>query len=151
MTSPETHSARRRAIAASRGGAAAVEFAVTVGLVVAILLGIMEAGRYGFAVFVLDRAVRDAAREASVRSDVSSDPVETRAIVAMVENNASLLDGDRLTVTVQLFDHHGAPADDLVRGGYVQIDTRFDFDFFLPFVALDNAAITRRVLAPVVF
>ena len=140
-----------RALAADRRGAAAVEFAVTVGVALAIVLGIFEAGRYGFTVFVLDRAVRDAARDAMVRSEESPDPVDVREVAALVADNAALLDTDRLTVTVRLLDADGEPADEPLRGGYVEIDTGFDFDFFLPFVPLDDTAITRRYRSPIVF
>ena len=71
-----------RDLHASREGAASVEAAFVLPLLLLVILGAMEFGRLAWTQAALNFAVQEAARCASVRPDICGDPADTAAFAA---------------------------------------------------------------------
>ncbi|GBC97805.1 hypothetical protein HRbin17_00296 [bacterium HR17] len=77
-----------------RRGQVLVEFAVSIGLFALLLLGLVESGRYAFAVSTLTNAVREGARYATLR------PYDIAGIAQRVRSSTASLDRSQISVQV---------------------------------------------------
>jgi len=71
-----------RRLGGARDGAAAVEMALVLPVLLLLVLGTMEVGRMAFTQAALTFAVQEAARCASVRPDLCGSPTQTAAYAA---------------------------------------------------------------------
>jgi len=100
---------RRRAFVVNEEGAAIVEFALVVPLLVMLALGIVVLGQMFYTVNALSAAVREGARYAAVQSTVIPDSVRAHVAGAFIKLGGNALDpasevtvtqaGDQITVT----------------------------------------------------
>ncbi len=121
----------------SESGAAMVEFAFVLPVLLSLILGVMEIGRALYAYQTLDHAVREGARFAIVRGSESANTASAQDIQDRVEASA-VLDASDLTVSVS-FQPDNNP------GSVVTIQASYDFEFlFFKFptdpIILDRSA-----------
>ena len=107
-----------------RRGAGAVEFALTVPILLLVVAGIAELGRVIYAGDTLANAVREAARVAIVRGSASSSPMTASEIQTLVRAKA-VMDAQNVTVTTT-YDPNNDP------GSVVTIQARYNFSFVMP-------------------
>jgi hypothetical protein len=127
----------------ARGGAA-VEFAMIGALLLALLLGLLDLTRLGFALHQLDQAASAAARFAAVRSADSDQPASLGAIESHARDLAFGLGGAPLDVTVQFLpDGRFAP------GNRVQVELAYRFAFTSGLLSIPDLELSRRTTMPI--
>ena len=115
-------------------GAVAVEFAVSATAMFVFLFGVVEIGRLAFSQHTLDQALRQAGRQAIVRSDTSASPIDAAGVEAIVRLVADALDGSALVVTVSY------PSGNSV-GSPLTINAVYQFDVNAAFVPLTSVGL----------
>jgi len=110
---------------AAQSGAVAVEYALTVPILLMFFVGIIETGRVVYADTTLAAATRDGTRYAIVRGAEHPSPATAAQIADYVRSKATALDTDVLTVTV-LHTPDNSP------GSVVTLQTTYAFRFLLP-------------------
>jgi len=121
-------SGRQRA--ASERGAALVEFAIVLPLLLILLFGVID---FGFLInrnTMINNAAREGGREAMFGSDVST-------IEARIRDAAAILDQDRLTVTITCTTPDrlpcpGAYDDNWAAGGSVLVQVDYEYRYITP-------------------
>jgi Flp pilus assembly protein TadG len=108
-----------------------------VALVLFMLLvaGLVDAGRAVWARTTVQYASTQAVRWASVRSEDSGNPATAETIETWVENQARILDPDRLTVTTTW-----TPSN--VPGATVSVTVSYDYQPVLDFLPIDAVTFT---------
>lgn len=113
----------------SSRGQGLVEFALVIPLILLLVFGIYEFGRYYFTRLTLQHAVAEAARFAvtgNVLSDSIGDPMtRVKSITRVLTREARTLDVD--VERIQL-----TPADGGGPGDLLRIDAEFSFQFVVP-------------------
>ena len=128
---------RRIALACCRRGAGAVEFALCVPILLLVVGGIAELGRFIFTGDALANAVREGARAAIVRGSASSSPLSASGIQELVKSRAASLATQSISVTVTY-----SPNND--PGSVVTIQARYPLSFVMPpFSALGAITLSR--------
>jgi len=109
----------------SRGGATAVEFAVTAPILVSMLYGIVELSHYAWSNIALADAAKMGARYAMVRGSASADPASASDIATYVKGQIVLIDPNAVTVSTT-FTPDNKPGSD------VTVSLSYSFVPFLP-------------------
>ena len=102
-------------------GATAVEFALIAGLMMSLVFGTMELGRYFWISHRFQFAVEEAARFAAVRRDVSEATMEANIAELMENSSVSVND---LNVTIEETESSGI--------SFVEISGEYQFTTFIP-------------------
>jgi Flp pilus assembly protein TadG len=118
-------SPRRRRLDGRAVGAVAVEYALTVPILLLFFVGIIETGRVVYADTTLAAATRDGTRYAIVHGAEHPSPATATQIADYVKSKATALDTDVLTVTV-------VHTPDNSPGSVVTLQTTYAFRFLLP-------------------
>ncbi len=121
-----------------RRGATAVEFALSFMLFLAMLIGVIEAGRAAWSFATLSHAARQAARYASVHGKAS--PVPDADITTLVKDAALGLDESLISVATVWEDPAKTP------GSKVEVQVDYTFNVLAaPLMGLDDAFALRTV------
>ena len=112
-------------------GGAGIEFALSAMALFAFLFALIETGRVAFTQHALERALRDAGRQAIVRSDDSGNTINTADIEALVRASAFIADDPSLTVTTTY------PAGNVV-GETLQISATYTVQLVVPFLPFSD-------------
>ena len=119
-------------IARDQRGAAAVEFAVVLPVLVVILLGITEFGRLYWARSTMQMAINEAARFAMLDPTADGDEIEDYAL-----DSATGLNPSRVSFTA-----------DLSEAGFVTIVGTYDFELVAGSFFSDGIALESRTRVP---
>ncbi|MEX0696007.1 MAG: TadE family protein [Dongiaceae bacterium] len=111
--------------AAAQSGSVAVEYALTIPILLMFFVGIIETSRVVYADTTLAAATRDGTRFAIVHGAEHPSPATTAQIADYVKSKATALDTDVLTVTV-------VHTPDNSPGSVVTLQTTYAFRFLLP-------------------
>ena len=121
----------------SERGAAAVEFALVLPILLTIVFGIVQYGWYFYSVQAGSDVARDAARRAAV-----SDPITCTDFLAAVRSSLAPYQEATPTATVTrtYVNSAGATKSPAAAGDYVRVEIGFQsYDFGLPFVPLPGS------------
>jgi Flp pilus assembly protein TadG len=124
-----------RHLAENRGGAAAVEFALTVSIFFSLTLGIVEIGRYVAAQQSLLSAVHVGGRYAVAHDALSSSPATPSSIQTTIQNAAGGLVASNITATTTFSPNNSA-------GSTVTISATYPWAPLVPLLNLPSATIT---------
>ena len=114
------------------------------GIVIALVLGLLDLARLGFAVHQLDQAASETARFAAVRSTESDQPASVAAIEDHARSRAGQLAGPPPAVTTR-FLPNGA----FVPGNQVEIELTYSFAFTMGIMPLPALELRRRTIMPI--
>lgn len=109
----------------SQRGATAIEFAMTMPILLSMLYGIIELSHYAWSVVALSDAAKSGARYAMVRGSSSADPASAGDISTFVKSQIILLDPNSVTVSTT-FTPDNNPGSD------VTVSLTYGFVPFLP-------------------
>ena len=110
-------------------GQALVEFALVVPLFVIVLLGLFDLGRAVFYYTTIANASREATRLAIVDQTVAT--IQQRADDSL----SAVMNPNLVTTTVTFYESDATtPTATPALGDFVEVRTRHNFDFMLPFV-----------------
>ncbi len=105
-------------------GSAAIEFALTLPILVIITLLIFDIGRGLFVLTTINHLASEGARYASVRGAESPTSTTTDAVVTYIQGRAAGMDLTELTVTV-IFNPSA------FSGSNVEVEINYNFKFFI--------------------
>jgi Flp pilus assembly pilin Flp len=129
-----------RSLIRNARGASAVEFAMVAPVLLGMILGAIEIGRFAVISGTLSSAVRETARIAMVSSATSPDPQDETSLRQLVFDRMVIGDPANMTVVVSY-----SPANEV--GGVVRIDATYEYVTFTPGVPEQNRAIPiQRVM-----
>jgi Flp pilus assembly protein TadG len=124
-----------RRLVGHRGGAAAIEFALTISAFMMLVLGIVEIGRYVAAQQSLLSAVHVGGRYAVAHSSSSSSPATQSSIQTVIQNAAGALVAGSITATTTFSPNNSA-------GSTVTITGTYPWAPLVPLLNLPSATIT---------
>ena len=108
-----------------RRGAGAVEFALTIPVLLLIVAGIAELGRVIYTGDALANAVRETARAAIVRGSASDNPISASELQSLLRARAATLSPGNVAVTVT-YEPNNNP------GSVVTIRAQYPIAFVMP-------------------
>lgn len=121
-----------RAAARRADGAAAVEFALALPILLALTLGVLDGGRALLALNTLEKLATEGARYASVRGSEFSVPATEPEVVGYLEAKAAGLKPDKLAVEVD-WPSGNSPGEPVIVTVSYLLDSTFlpfqDFNF----------------------
>ena len=124
-------------LAASRRGAGAVEFAFCIPILMVLVGGMTELGRFLYTGDALANAVREGARVAIVRGSASGSPISAADLRNLVKNRAASLSTQSMSVTVTYTPDNNP-------GSVVTIQAQYPLTFVMPpFSALAPLTVSR--------
>jgi Flp pilus assembly protein TadG len=126
MMRRDRRSTTRRKVFLGNAGTVAIEYALSVPILLGIIYGVMEISHYAYIKMTISDVAHDAVRYAIVNSSSSGSPTTSSAVQTYADNELTELNLTATATVTVTFSPSNAP------GSTVEVDISYPFTPFMP-------------------